>query len=124
MTTESTNEPTAGHGSEAPVVAPGAIVSSGGASVLADEAEACGALLVHYSTDYVFDGSGGEDLVMFGQLNDEFTVDLADGTDGFISTVYSSCVGPRAIAVGNFDGLLETEAFGPELDAGLNFRGK
>ncbi|MCC6248530.1 MAG: dTDP-4-dehydrorhamnose reductase [Rubrivivax sp.] len=29
-------------------------------AVLADEAEACGALLVHYSTDYVFDGSGVE----------------------------------------------------------------
>jgi dTDP-4-dehydrorhamnose reductase len=27
-------------------------------AVLADEAEACAALLVHYSTDYVFDGSG------------------------------------------------------------------
>ena len=29
-------------------------------AVLADEAEACDALLVHYSTDYVFDGSGTE----------------------------------------------------------------
>jgi dTDP-4-dehydrorhamnose reductase len=29
-----------------------------GPAVLADEAEACHALLVHYSTDYVFDGSG------------------------------------------------------------------
>ena len=35
-------------------------VNAAGPAVLADEAEACGALLVHYSTDYVFDGSGVE----------------------------------------------------------------
>ena len=29
-------------------------------AVLAREAQACGALLVHYSTDYVFDGSGNQ----------------------------------------------------------------
>ena len=29
-------------------------------AVLAREAQACGALLVHYSTDYVFDGSGDQ----------------------------------------------------------------
>lgn len=29
-------------------------------AVLAREAQACGALLVHYSTDYVFDGSGAQ----------------------------------------------------------------
>ena len=34
------------------------LINANGPAVLADEAEACGALLVHYSTDYVFDGSG------------------------------------------------------------------
>ena len=32
-------------------------VNTQGVQVLAEEAERCGALLVHYSTDYVFDGS-------------------------------------------------------------------
>ncbi len=36
------------------------LVNATAPAVLADEAEACGALLVHYSTDYVFDGSGVE----------------------------------------------------------------
>ena len=36
------------------------LINAAAPSVLADEAEACGALLVHYSTDYVFDGSGVE----------------------------------------------------------------
>jgi dTDP-4-dehydrorhamnose reductase len=35
-------------------------INAAGPAVLADEAEACAALLVHYSTDYVFDGSGVE----------------------------------------------------------------
>ncbi len=34
------------------------LLNAAAPAVLADEAEACGALLVHYSTDYVFDGSG------------------------------------------------------------------
>ncbi|MFO1287156.1 MAG: dTDP-4-dehydrorhamnose reductase [Rubrivivax sp.] len=37
-----------------------ALINASGPAVLADEAEACHALLVHYSTDYVFDGSGVE----------------------------------------------------------------
>lgn len=36
------------------------LINATAPAVLADEAEACGALLVHYSTDYVFDGSGVE----------------------------------------------------------------
>jgi dTDP-4-dehydrorhamnose reductase len=36
------------------------LVNAAAPAVLADEAEACEALLVHYSTDYVFDGSGSE----------------------------------------------------------------
>ncbi len=36
------------------------LINAAAPAVLADEAEACGALLVHYSTDYVFDGSGHE----------------------------------------------------------------
>ena len=34
------------------------LLNAAAPAVLADEAEACHALLVHYSTDYVFDGSG------------------------------------------------------------------
>lgn len=33
-------------------------VNAAGPAALAEEAQACGAWLVHYSTDYVFDGSG------------------------------------------------------------------
>jgi dTDP-4-dehydrorhamnose reductase len=33
-------------------------VNAHGVGILADEAQRCGAWLVHYSTDYVFDGSG------------------------------------------------------------------
>jgi len=36
------------------------LINATAPAVLADEAEACGALLVHYSTDYVFDGSGDQ----------------------------------------------------------------
>jgi dTDP-4-dehydrorhamnose reductase len=36
------------------------VINATAPALLADEAEACGALLVHYSTDYVFDGSGVE----------------------------------------------------------------
>jgi dTDP-4-dehydrorhamnose reductase len=36
------------------------LVNAAAPAVLADEAQACGALLVHYSTDYVFDGSGSQ----------------------------------------------------------------
>jgi len=36
------------------------LINAAAPAVLADEAEACGALLVHYSTDYVFDGGGVE----------------------------------------------------------------
>lgn len=37
---------------------PAAILNARAPGILADEAQRCGALLVHYSTDYVFDGSG------------------------------------------------------------------
>jgi dTDP-4-dehydrorhamnose reductase len=37
-----------------------AAINAEAPDVLAREAQACGALLVHYSTDYVFDGSGTE----------------------------------------------------------------
>ena len=37
-------------------------VNCAAVGVLAEQARACGALLVHYSTDYVFDGSLGSSL--------------------------------------------------------------